>query len=184
MRRVSSPKHELKDTDGVGAVPYIPLSEDNGSGGTNGQSIGALVKDATQHMSTLFRAEVELVKSETVGEAKKAAKGSVFFAVAAVVALYSSFFFFFFLGELLSEWLQRWAAFLIVFGLMLVLAAAFGLLGFRKWKKVRAPQRSIDSIRETAAAFRPRRTSDSDTAGTDGADGARPAPGTPSPTQR
>lgn len=180
MSPVSSPKHELKDTSGVGAVPYIPLAEDDRSTDANGQSVGALVKDATQHLSTLFRAEVELVKSETVGEAKKAAKGSVFFAIAAVVALYSSFFFFFFLGELLSEWLQRWAAFLIVFGLMLALAALFGLLGYRKWKKVRAPQRSIDSLRETAATFKPRK-SETDAAGT-GLE--RPAPGAPSPTSR
>ncbi|PRX44779.1 putative superfamily III holin-X [Prauserella shujinwangii] len=175
MTPVSSPKHERNDPDGVGTVPYLPLSEDDGYGEVNGQSVGALVKDATQHLSTLFRAEVELVKSETVSEAKKAAKGSVFFAIAAVVALYSSFFFFFFLGELLSEWLQRWAAFLIVFGLMLALAAVLGLLGYRKWKKVRAPQRSIDSIRETAAALRPRRTQE---------DQAHPAPGAPSPDPR
>lgn len=155
MRRVSSPKHELNDGDGT-RVPYLPLSDENGHA-ADGQSIGALVKDATQHLSTLFRAEVELVKAETVGEAKKAAKGSVFFAVAGVVALYSSFFFFFFLGELLSEWLQRWAAFGIVFLLMLVTAALFGLLGYRKWKKVRAPQRSIDSFKETAAALKPHR---------------------------
>lgn len=155
MRPVSSPKHELNDGDRAGWVPYIPLSEESGPA-SDDQSIGTLVKDATQHLSTLFRAEIELAKSEAVGEAKKAAKGSVFFTIAGVIALYSSFFFFFFLGELLSEWLQRWAAFGIVFLLMLVAAALFGLLGYRKWKRVRAPQRSIDSLRETAAALKPR----------------------------
>ncbi|MBK1785082.1 phage holin family protein [Prauserella cavernicola] len=160
MMPVSSPKHEPVGGDRVGSVPYIPLSEDNGSA-ADGQSIGTLVKDATTHLSTLFRAEVELAKSEAVGEAKKAAKGSAFFVVAGVIALYSSFFFFFFLGELLSEWLQRWAAFGIVFLLMLVTAALFGLLGYRKWKKVRAPQRSIDSIKETAAALKSRRQPES-----------------------
>ncbi|MEU3272698.1 phage holin family protein [Saccharomonospora sp. NPDC006951] len=163
MRAVSSPKHQLDDSDGP--VPYLPLSEENAAA-ADGQSIGALVKDATQHMSTLFRAEVELVKAETVGEAKKAAKGSAFFIVAGVIVLYSSFFFFFFLGELLSEWLMRWAAFGIVFLLMLVTAGLLGFLGYRKWKKVRAPQRSIDSIKETAAALKPRRQSESGEYGT------------------
>ncbi|MEU6645061.1 phage holin family protein [Saccharomonospora sp. NPDC046836] len=156
MRPVSSPKNDPVGGDRAGSVPYLPLSEDN-EPTADAQSIGALVKDATQHLSTLFRAEVELVKAETVGEAKKAAKGSLFFAVAGVIALYSSFFFFFFLGELLSEWLQRWAAFGIVFLLMLISAGLFGFLGYRKWKKVRAPQRSIDSLKETAAALNPRR---------------------------
>ncbi|OZM73387.1 hypothetical protein CFN78_11150 [Amycolatopsis antarctica] len=150
---MSSPKHELKDTDGMGAVPYIPLSDDNAD--ANGQSIGSLVKDATQHMSTLVRAEVELAKSEVVGEVKKGIKGSIFFVVAGVVALYSSFFFFFFLGELLSEWLKRWAAFGIVFLLMLVIAGLFGLLGYRKVKKIRAPERTISSVKDTAAALKP-----------------------------
>ncbi|QFU85674.1 phage holin family protein [Amycolatopsis sp. YIM 10] len=157
MKPVSSPKHQLNDADGMGAVPYLPLSDDSERNGD--QSIGALVKDATQHLSTLVRAEVELAKSEVVGEVKKGVKGSVFFVIALVVALYSSFFFFFFLGELLSEWLKRWAAFGIVFALMLVVAALFGFLGYRKMKKIRAPERTIDSVKETAAALKSRQPS-------------------------
>jgi hypothetical protein len=172
MTPVSSPKHQLNDTDGVGSVPYIPLSDDAAGHGAD-QSIGTLVKDATQHLSTLIRAEVELAKSEVVGEVRKGVKGSLFFVIAGVVALYSSFFFFFFLGELLSEWLRRWAAFGIVFLLMLVTAAVFGLLGYRKVKKIRAPERTIESVRETAAALKPR----------SGADDHRPVvrPGAPAP---
>jgi hypothetical protein len=158
MSPVSSPKHQLNDTEDVGTVPYVPLSETGRADAAGDeQSIGNLVKDATQHLSTLVRAEVELAKSEVVGEVRKGVKGSVFFIIAGVVGLYSSFFFFFFLGELLSEWLPRWAGFGIVFLLMLVVAALFGLLGYRKVKKIRAPQRSIDSVKETAAALRPGR---------------------------
>ncbi|GAB2999987.1 phage holin family protein [Amycolatopsis acidiphila] len=157
MTPVSSQEHEHNGPDGLGAVPYIPLSSDDGADATNGQSIGSLVSQATQHLSTLVRAEVELAKSEVAGEVKKGIKGSVFFVIAGVVALYSSFFFFFFLGELLSEWLKRWAAFLIVFGLMLLVAGFFGFLGFRKLKKLRAPERTITSVKDTAAALKPRR---------------------------
>lgn len=156
MRPVSSPHHPQGDSDGAGAVPYIPLTEDSASA-AGGQSIGALVKDAAQHVSTLVRAEVELIKAESVSEVRKALKGSIFFVIAAVVGLYSSFFFFFFLAELLAVWLPTWLGFLIVFGLMLVTTALFAVLGYRKWKRVQAPQRSIDSLRETAAALRPRR---------------------------
>lgn len=152
---MSSPKHERIGPDGVGAVPYLPLSTDEEA--VSEQSIGKLVGDATAHLSTLVRAEVELAKSELVGEVKKGVKGTVYFLVALVVGLYSSFFFFFFLGELLSEWLMRWAAFLIVFGLMLVSTAVAGLLGWRKMKKIRAPERTIGSVKETAAALKPKR---------------------------
>ncbi|MEV6910736.1 phage holin family protein [Amycolatopsis sp. NPDC051071] len=163
MTGVSSPKHERTGPDGVGAVPYLPLSSDDDVVASE-QSLGKLVGDATQHVSTLIRAEVELAKSEVVAEAKKGVKGAIFFLVALVIGLYSSFFFFFFLGELLSEFLQRWAAFLIVFGLMLVSTAVAGFLGYLKVKKIRAPERTINSFKDTAAAFKPRHGDDGSTA--------------------
>ena len=83
-------------------------------------SIGDLVKDATAQVSTLVRAEVELAKAEITRDVKKGLTGSVFFILALVVLFYSTFFFFFFLAELLDTWLWRWAAFLIVFGVMVV----------------------------------------------------------------
>lgn len=158
IRRVSSPKHELRETDGAGAVPYIPLSEDDTA--ADNQSVGALVRDATQQVSTLVRAEIELAKSELTGEVRKGVKGSLFFIVALVVLLYSSFFFFFFLGWLIDIWLPTWASWLIVFGLMVLVAALSALLGYLKVKKLRKPERTIDSVKETAAAFRPQRDSD------------------------
>ncbi|OLZ55752.1 hypothetical protein BS329_04930 [Amycolatopsis coloradensis] len=158
---MSSPKHERTGPDGVGAVPYLPLSSDDDVVASE-QSLGKLVGDATQHVSTLIRAEVELAKSEVVAEAKKGVKGAIFFLVALVIGLYSSFFFFFFLGELLSEFLQRWAAFLIVFGLMLVSTAVAGFLGYLKVKKIRAPERTINSFKDTAAAFKRHDAEDQD----------------------
>lgn len=118
-------------------------------------SIGDLVKDATAQMSTLVRAEVELAKSEITRDVKKGLTGSVFFILALVVLLYSTFFMFFFLAELLDTWMWRWAAFLVVFVLMLALAAAFGLLGYRKVRKIRGPQETIASVKETTAALTP-----------------------------
>ncbi|MGH3433925.1 MAG: phage holin family protein [Thermocrispum sp.] len=142
-----------------GAVPYLPLTPEEahtGNGASDDRSIGALVKDASTHMSALVRAEVELAKAEVVGEVKKGVKGSVFFIIALVVALYSSFFFFFFLGELLSTWLDRWAAFGIVFVLMVLFAGLMGLLGYLKVRKIKAPEKTISSVKETAAALKPK----------------------------
>lgn len=118
-------------------------------------SIGDLVKDATAQVSTLVRAEVELAKSEITRDVKKGLTGSVFFILALVVLLYSTFFMFFFLAELLAVWLPNWAAYLIVFVLMLVMTAAFGLLGYLKVRKIRGPQETIASVKETTAALTP-----------------------------
>ena len=116
-------------------------------------SIGELVKDATAQVSTLVRAEVELARAEITRDVKKGMTGSIFFILAGVVLLYSTFFFFFFLAELLDSWIWRWAAFLIVFVIMLLGAALLGLLGWRKVRRIRGPQQTIETVKETRSAF-------------------------------
>ncbi|WP_299572946.1 phage holin family protein [uncultured Williamsia sp.] len=126
------------------AVSSIPLTDPHDP---TTQSIGGLVKDATSHMSTLVRAEVELAKAEIVGEAKKAAIGAGLFIVAAVIALYSSIFFFFFLAELLDVWLPRWAAFAIVFGILVVVTVIAAIAGWIIFKRVRGPKKTIETVK-------------------------------------
>jgi hypothetical protein len=128
-------------------VSSIPLSDVDTTRPGEG-SIGDLVSNATSQMSSLFRAELELAKTELAGEAKKGAIGGGLFGVAGVIALYSSFFFFFFVAALLSLWLEPWAAFLIVFLVMVLLAAVLALFGWRKVKKMGAPKRTIESVTE------------------------------------
>ncbi|MGD7002155.1 phage holin family protein [Corynebacterium halotolerans] len=128
-------------------VNSIPLNDVDTRAAGQG-SVGNLVSDATAQMSSLFRAELELAKTELAGEAKKGAIGGGLFGVAGVIALYSSFFFFFFVAALLSIWLEPWASFLIVFLVMVVLAGALALFGWRKVKKIGAPKRTIDSVNE------------------------------------
>lgn len=125
-------------------VSAIPLSDPHAPAE---QSVGGLVKDATTHMSTLFRSELELAKTEIVGEAKKAGISAALFIVAGAIALYASFFFFFFLAELLDEWLPRWAAFGIVFLILLVIAIVAGIVGFVIVKRIRGPKKTIDSVK-------------------------------------
>ncbi|WP_235831358.1 phage holin family protein [Gordonia zhaorongruii] len=128
-------------------VPSIPMSDANL--GRNGQpSIGNLVKDASANVSTLLRAEVALAKSEIVAEAKKAGAGTGLIAIAGVVLLYASLFFFVFLGFLLDIWLPSWAAFGIVFLILLVIAIIAILVGYILFKKLRKPEKTIDSVNE------------------------------------
>jgi len=151
---VVSSAHEHTNGNGAGLprVPSIPLSDEAHTPAE--QSIGGLVRDATAQVSTLVRAEVELAKQEIKGEVKKGLKGSVWFILALVVLLYSSFFFFFFIAELLSVWLPSWAAYGIVFLAMLLTTALAAYLGYRKMRAIRAPQRTIDTMKGTAAALR------------------------------
>ena len=118
-------------------------------------SIGDLVKDATAQVSTLVRAEVALAKAEITRDVKKGLTGSVFFIAALVVLFYSTFFFFFFLAELLDTWLWRWVAFLIVFGLMVLVTAVLALFGYLKVRRIRGPQQTIESVKETREALTP-----------------------------
>lgn len=129
-------------------VNSIPLSDvDTSKPGET--SIGTLVSNATEQISTLVRSEVELAKTELAASAKKGGIGAGLFGVAGVIALYSSFFFFFFLAELLTHlWFDRWASYLIVFLLMLVVAGIFAAIGFSQIKKVKKPEKTIESVNE------------------------------------
>lgn len=135
-------------------VPSIPMSDAN-LGRSGEPTIGNLVKEATASASALFRAEVQLAKTEIVGEAKKAGAGTGLMIVSGVLLLYASLFFFVFLGFLLDLWLPTWAAFLIVFGLLLGAAILGILVGYRLFKKLHAPEKTIESVREAKAALVP-----------------------------
>lgn len=120
-------------------------------------SLGELVREAATHFSTLFRAEVELAKAEVTAEVRKGVKGSIFFIVALTILIFSLFFLFIAVAQVLAVWLPQWAAFSIVFALMVVVAAGFGLLGWRRVRSIRKPERTISSVRDTGAALTRRR---------------------------
>lgn len=129
------------------------------------QSIGALVRDATAHLSTLLRAELELARAEITAEVKKGLKGSVFFIVALAVLLFSLFFLFITVAEVIAIWLPQWAGFLIVWVLMVGVAVLFAVMGYRKVRRLHAPERTISSMRDTASALKRTRESSESSAG-------------------
>ncbi len=128
-------------------VASIPLSDLDARGSG---SIGALVKDATTQVSTLVRAEVELAKAEVTSEVKQGVRGSVFFIIALTVALFSAFFLFITIAEVINIWLPESASFGIVFVGMVLIAAVFGLIGYRKVRKIRKPEKTIDAMKDNA----------------------------------
>src|SRR5689334_16645605 len=136
QRRRTAVASPNRGADVPPVLPSIPLAPEPVPA-PGEQSIGDLVKQATAHMSTLVRAEVELARAEMTQEVKKGLQGSIFFVVALVVLLFSLFFLFIAIAEIIAIWLPQWAAFSIVFGLMLLTAGLFGLLGFLRVRRIR-----------------------------------------------
>jgi hypothetical protein len=147
-----------RGTDGLPPVPSIPLTAENAAKIAEETSLGGLVRDATGHLSTLVRAEVELAKSEVVKEVKKGLTGSVYFIIALTVLLFSLFFLFLTIGYALYD-IFGWPlslSFLTVFVVMLLTTGAFGFLGYRKVRKLKKPERTIESARDIVDTLRHR----------------------------
>lgn len=115
-------------------------------------SIGELVGEATAQLSTLVHSEIELAKLELRSSVKNAGVGAGFFGAAAVLSAFSAIFGFVALAEgIHAAGLWRWLSYLVVFVFMLVLIATFVLLGIKKVKRVRAPQKTIETSKDTMA---------------------------------
>jgi uncharacterized membrane protein YqjE len=114
-------------------------------------SVGELVRRASEHVSTLVRDEVELARTELSDSVKRAGVGGGLLAAAAAVLLFSIPFLFVVIAELLVEiGLLRWLAYLIVWVLFLLVALVLALLGRQSLRKVRKPERTMETVRETA----------------------------------
>jgi len=118
-------------------------------------SIGSLVQEASKSFSTVLHGEIELAKLELKSSVKNAGAGAGFFGGAVVLVIFSLTFGLIALAEgLVALHIWRWAAYLIVFGFLLLLVGALAALGLRSVKRVRAPQRTISTGKETIAALK------------------------------
>ena len=83
----------------------------------------------------------------------------MYFILALGILMFSMFFLFFTLAELLDylvPGLHRWGGYGIVFVLMLATAGFLGYRGFRRMRGIRAPERTISTVRDTAERLRHR----------------------------
>jgi Putative Actinobacterial Holin-X, holin superfamily III len=115
-------------------------------------SVGDLVQAASAQLSTLLRAEIELAKAEMSATVKRAAVGAGLLGAAAAVLLVALPFFLIFIAELLVDpvGLPRWSAYLIVWGAFLIIAGILAWIGLRTVKRMRKPERTIETVKETA----------------------------------
>ena len=122
---------------------------------TSDPSIGELVKDVSTHLSTVIHGEIELAKLELKSSVRFGGVGIALFVVAGIVAVFSLTFGFIALAEgLIAAGLWRWAGYLVVFGFLMLVAALSAFIGFKKLKKIKAPQRTIDTTKSTVSALK------------------------------
>ena len=115
-------------------------------------SVGELVRRASEHASTLVRAEIELAKTELTQTVKRGGIGGGLLAAAGVVLLFSVPFLFVMLAEVLvAVGVWRWLAYLIVWVVFLLIAGVLALIGRSQLRKVRKPERTLQTAKDTAA---------------------------------
>ncbi|QES49394.1 transporter [Streptomyces venezuelae] len=124
---------------------------DQGAQGAE-RTLGQLVASATAEMSALVHDEIALAKAEIRQDVKRVGIGSAAFGIAGVLALFSlpvlSFAAAYGIHNLGLG--LAWS-FLIVGVAFLVIATLLALLAVAKFKKVKPPEKTIASVKETAA---------------------------------
>lgn len=117
------------------------------------RSLGQLVASATAEMSALVHDEIALAKAEIRQDVKRGAMGSAAGLVAVVVLLFSLPMLSFALAYGIQAW-SDWhisVCFLLSFAANVLLAVLLGLVAYAKFRKVKPPQKSIASAKQTAA---------------------------------
>jgi uncharacterized membrane protein YqjE len=125
------------------------------------ESLGDLVALAVSDISQLVRYEVDLAKLELKADARRLGIGAALFGIAAfvgcLVLMVLSFAFAYGLSAL-GIWL--WAAFLIVAGTYVLLAALAVLIGFTRFKGLTGLRKTRSTVSEDLALMK-RENSDS-----------------------
>ena len=122
-------------------------------------TLGKLVMDAQRDISTLISQEIALAKSEIKVSVRHGGlgiglfAGAAFLGVLAVIMLSVSIAYFInWNGDGLA---LHWA-FLIVFGLYVLIAAVLAFVGIKQVKQVKAPERAIQQGKQIPSALKGR----------------------------
>ena len=120
-------------------------------------TIGKLVTDASRDISTLISKEIALAKSELKVSIRAEGIGVGLFATAgflAVLAVIMLSVAFAYLINWNGDGLALQWAFLIVFGVYLLLAALLVFIGVKKVKQVRGPEKAIEQGKQIPGALK------------------------------
>jgi len=123
--------------------------------GTDEPTIGKLVVDASRDVSGLIQSEIALAKSELKVSVKAGGISIALFGAAAflgllaIIMLSVAFAYFVAMTGLDLAW-----CFLIVFGAYVLLAGLLGLVGVRKIKQVKPPEKAIHQAKESKSLLK------------------------------
>src|SRR3954447_16155677 len=109
------------------------------NGNSADKSLGDVVGDVSTKASLLVREEIELAKAEISEKVTSLAKGSGV-AIAAGISIVFALIYFWvavalFINDLLNVHQAFWVGFMMVFGLLMIIAAIAGFIGLRWIKK-------------------------------------------------
>jgi uncharacterized membrane protein YqjE len=114
----------------------------------NEKSIGQLVRELAEDLSTLVRSEVALAKLELKQTATGIGTVGAFFGAAIFCALFALVFLFVTAVLALSEVLAPWLSALIVAVALIAVAAVLGLVGRMKLAKVQfVPTATVETVK-------------------------------------
>lgn len=111
------------------------------------ESLGSLVAQATSHISSLVRSEIELAKAEFRFDAKRVGTAAGMFAAAAFMAHLCLILASFTIAYALAQVMPHWLAFLIVTVVYLLVAGLAVLFGVRRLKGLAGMKRTARSIK-------------------------------------
>ena len=127
--------------------------------GSAEKSLAEIVNDVTSKATQLVREEIDLAKTEVTIKATRIGKGAAAGAVAGVIAVFALIYLFHALAWLFAAIIGGtngiWLGYLIVFGILLVVAAIAGLLALRFIKRGTppTPDLAIEEAKRTRAAL-------------------------------
>lgn len=133
----------------------MSTSYEGGTGTDSGRpSIGELLSDVSQDITTLLRQEVELAKAEVKQSASKAGKGAGMFAGAGVsahmVLLFVSIAAWWGIGDSTGH---GWSA-LIVAAVWLIIGAILAMMGRTELKAVKGVPQTAETVKKIPSAVK------------------------------
>lgn len=126
--------------------------------GSADPTLGELVSGMTADVGLLVRKELELAKAEVREEAKTSGKAAGMLGVAGLAAHFALLFVSLALAWGLAEILPTGFAFLLVGIAYAAVAAVFAMKGKERLREVRAPEQTIETIKEDVAWAKARKS--------------------------
>ncbi|WP_277207316.1 phage holin family protein [Isoptericola croceus] len=146
--RLGEPGRRVPDRTSTGVLGSGSTGTDPGD-----RSLGDLISEVTQDLSTLLRQEVELAKAEAAQTAKNAGKGAGMLSGAAyaagMVLLFLSIALWWALGNLMG---YGWSA-LVVAVVWVAVAGVLALMGKKEVQQAPGMDRTTDSLKKIPHAL-------------------------------